>query len=783
MVDFPVNLRIDPGNADREISQVRAQLRQVEQSASVARERLNQTNRVRFDRAEQQIRGLRDELRRVQQESTRTSNALSGIGRALGAVGVGFSAAVAIREYAQLSDAVTNVSNRLRLVTDDTRELASVQQELFDISNRSRVAFESTAQIFGRLAVSASELGVSNQQLLQFTESLNQAVVLSGASAQEANAGLIQLSQGLASGALRGDELRSVLEQLPAVADVIAQGLGVTRGELRKLGEQGLITATNVLDAFKEARTELNERFATTTSTIGQAITRLNNSLTEYVGRVNSSTSASAGLAASINFLADNISTVAGGVSILVGGGAAGFGLAGLVTLLKSANTAKLSLIASTARYAAGLGVLTTAVLAANRALEFQAQLLEDIEEANNAATETAGAGLTFEAKELARVTRERNRLLRQFQEVQRQGGVISESQRERLALLNREIERLRDSLGGAIERQKEAITAQKNAEKASKDDAAAKRRQEALLKKIRQPLEDYKNLVSDLSALLQKGAIDQRTFNAAVAEFKPKRVDTFGGESDAFDPATAPIREEIEDLRLRRDFEGQALEFEQARLELKREGIALDDQQLARLRQLIEERAELRGEEEAREESRRQAQEDAARRQQILNNTLQETGAALANNLTRAWEEYRQSGEFNSRQLTSAILDDLQRVLLKLLLIKAVEAAGGTGFASTATGSALVNFGTAVGTSNQRTNAELRGTERVRQPFAGDPVGGGRTVAGAQAGGGAAPAVTIVNVDSEERALAALRSPEGGEIVLNQLAQRRQRARRAIQA
>src|SRR5690606_2602352 len=98
-------------------------------------------------------------------------------------------------------------------VTTGTENLTTVTSRLFDVANRTRSSFEGTANLYARVALATKELGIGQQELLTFTERVNQAIILSGASAQEAQAGLIQLSQGLASGALRGDELRSVLEQ------------------------------------------------------------------------------------------------------------------------------------------------------------------------------------------------------------------------------------------------------------------------------------------------------------------------------------------------------------------------------------------------------------------------------------------------------------------------------------------------------------------------------------------------------------------------------------------
>jgi len=237
-------------------------------------------------------------------------SATDGIKRTLIASATTIAAAFGAREIVQLADSYANYQNRLRIVATDTQNLANITDELYGIANRTRNSFGGTAEIFSRLAVSANELGVSQSELLKFTESLNQAIILSGANAQEAQAGLIQLSQGMASGTLRGDELRSVLEQLPAVADVIAKQLGVTRGELRKMGEDGEITAAKIIEAFAGAREELAGKFATTVPTVGQAMEVLNNQLGRYIGETSQAFSATERVAQAIQSVGNNLDTI-----------------------------------------------------------------------------------------------------------------------------------------------------------------------------------------------------------------------------------------------------------------------------------------------------------------------------------------------------------------------------------------------------------------------------------------------------------------------------------------
>lgn len=212
--------------------------------------------------------------------ATSTDRAVRGLANALRGLVVGLS----VREFTRLNTTFTTLQNRVRVVTDSEEQLISTTEKLRQVAIDTRSSFEGTVTVFARTALFAEQLGRSQAELIQFTESLNRAIVISGASATEANAALIQLSQGIASNRLSGDELRSVLEQLPVVADVIARQLGVTRGELRALGQQGKITADVILDAFKNARQELSDRFGKTVPTIGQSLVQFRDAAVRAAG-------------------------------------------------------------------------------------------------------------------------------------------------------------------------------------------------------------------------------------------------------------------------------------------------------------------------------------------------------------------------------------------------------------------------------------------------------------------------------------------------------------------
>ncbi|MEO1208383.1 MAG: tape measure protein [Cyanobacteria bacterium J06638_20] len=251
-------------------------------------------------------------VRRTKRELNDLERTANRLNRALVATFAGISTVAAVRGVFNLLDSYNQLENRLRVVTTSQGNLNAVFDELFAVSQRSRSSLAGTVELYSRLAISSRELGVNQQELLQFTESVNKAIIVSGASFREANQGLIQLSQGIASGTLRGDELRSVLEQLPIVADVIAQELGVTRGELRKLGEQGLITAGDIITAFQNAEEQIEQQFAKTIPTLSQAFGLLADQVRFTVGRLDEAVGATEVLVRAILFLRDNIQGLLG---------------------------------------------------------------------------------------------------------------------------------------------------------------------------------------------------------------------------------------------------------------------------------------------------------------------------------------------------------------------------------------------------------------------------------------------------------------------------------------
>ncbi|QOI03383.1 phage tail tape measure protein [Pseudomonas savastanoi] len=205
-------------------------------------------------------------------------------------------AAVSTKAFYDAAEAYSTLTNRMKLVTDGAGELAAAQKAVFAISQSSYQPLNATAELYQRIATNQKELKLTGEGVAGVVGTISKTLAISGASAASANASLIQLGQAFASGVLRGEELNSVMEQAPALAQAIAAGMGKTVGELRTLGAAGLLTADAVVKALQAQRQAVDQLFDKTAVTIGNSITALDNSFTQLIGKMDQASGASASI-------------------------------------------------------------------------------------------------------------------------------------------------------------------------------------------------------------------------------------------------------------------------------------------------------------------------------------------------------------------------------------------------------------------------------------------------------------------------------------------------------
>ncbi|WP_122239940.1 tape measure protein, partial [Pseudomonas syringae] len=198
------------------------------------------------------------------------------------------------------SEAYTSLTSRLKLVTESSAELATAQNAVFSIAQSAYQPLSATAELYQRIATNQKELKLTGEGVAGVVGTISKTLAISGASADSANAALIQLGQAFASGVLRGEELNSVMEQAPALAQAIAAGMGKTVGELRALGAAGLLTADSVVKALQAQEKAVADLFNKTAVTIGNSLTATSNSLTQFIGRMDQASGVSAAISANI---------------------------------------------------------------------------------------------------------------------------------------------------------------------------------------------------------------------------------------------------------------------------------------------------------------------------------------------------------------------------------------------------------------------------------------------------------------------------------------------------
>lgn len=260
-----------------------------------------------------QVRRATDDLKQLENRGKTTTTVTNQLRNAFVALG----GALAVRELARLSDTYTGIQNRLRIVTDSTAQLTEVQGKLLQVANDSRAEFETTVGLYSTLARSTEELGLSQERLLRVTETINKAFAASGADAATAASAIRQLGQGLASGALRGDEFNSVAEGAPEIMRAIAAETGMTIGALREFAAQGKITSELLITSLENYGDTVDDIFSNSERTIAQSFQEARNNAIQFIGGIEAIDDASQAFGDSIVALSENLDLVIDAATVL----------------------------------------------------------------------------------------------------------------------------------------------------------------------------------------------------------------------------------------------------------------------------------------------------------------------------------------------------------------------------------------------------------------------------------------------------------------------------------
>ncbi|SUC02425.1 phage tail tape measure protein [Proteus penneri] len=218
--------------------------------------------------------------------------------------------ALSVKQVINYADGWTDLQNRLKLVTDSTQALNRATNDVYTIAQKTYQSLDATAQVYQRFSDNAERLGINQQKVAELTETVSKAVSLSGTSAASAAMGLTQFGQALAAGQLRGQDLNSVIEQIPGLAQAIAEGMGISMGDLKKKAQDGEMAIDKIIQALEKVKDSVDQKFATSVTTVSQGFTNLQSAMTKFVGEANQSTGATQLLTTGLAGLSNNFSEV-----------------------------------------------------------------------------------------------------------------------------------------------------------------------------------------------------------------------------------------------------------------------------------------------------------------------------------------------------------------------------------------------------------------------------------------------------------------------------------------
>lgn len=255
----------------------------------------------------------KEKVKELNAELAKTENVAEQAAGGLGKIGTllaGFATVSFAKSMLDTADAMQSINSQVRQVVSSESEYLAVQRQLLDVANTTRASLESTSSLYVSTSRALKDYGYTQQEILQFTEATNNAMTIGGVGAQQQAAALMQLSQALGSGVLQGDEFKSIAEAAPILLDTIAEYMGKSRAEIKKLGSEGQLTADVIFKAISGASEKFGEQAAKMPMTMGQALTVFSNNWQSMVSKLLNDSGAMSGIASIIKLIADNLNLV-----------------------------------------------------------------------------------------------------------------------------------------------------------------------------------------------------------------------------------------------------------------------------------------------------------------------------------------------------------------------------------------------------------------------------------------------------------------------------------------
>lgn len=263
---------------------------------------------------QRKIKQLNEDLKKAES----AGSGFAGVIGRLKGLFAGFALVSFAKGMAETADKMQVLDNQVRQTTAGEAEFAAVKGRLLQVANQTRSDLSATTELYVKSSRALKDYGYSQEEVLKFTEATNNAMTIGGVAAEQQSAALLQLSQALGSGVLQGDEFKSIAEAAPILLDTIAEYMGKSRAEIKKLGSEGKLTADVIFQAISGSAEKFAEQAAKMPMTMGNALQIFRNNWQSLVGDMMNGTGIMSRVAAVIAFVANHLKELVG-AAVLVG--------------------------------------------------------------------------------------------------------------------------------------------------------------------------------------------------------------------------------------------------------------------------------------------------------------------------------------------------------------------------------------------------------------------------------------------------------------------------------
>lgn len=250
-----------------------------------------------FDRAENAVK--------------KTTKTMTNSVKLLTSAFIGLSAVDLGKSLSRQADTMVNINSKLKLVTKSTEELTKAQTELFKIAQQTRTGFADNVDLFQRISMSTNELGLSQKEVLNLTESINKSLTISGTTAEGASALIMQLGQAFSSNFQAvSQELNTLKDQAPSLYQALLKGTGKTSAEFKKMAEDGELSSQLIIDAIKKQEQAIDEDFGKMAKNISQSYVQIQNASIQFIGNLDEITGASKAVSDTFTEISKSIESI-----------------------------------------------------------------------------------------------------------------------------------------------------------------------------------------------------------------------------------------------------------------------------------------------------------------------------------------------------------------------------------------------------------------------------------------------------------------------------------------